>query len=42
MYEIFVDDEKIIEAGKILFANLKLNGQDNSLYYFNKEGSETL
>ena len=41
MYEIFVDDnKKIIEAGKILFANLKLNGQDNSLYYFNKEGSE--
>ena len=41
MYEIFVDDnKKIIEIGKILFANLKLNGQDNSLYYFNKEGSE--
>ena len=41
MYEIFIDDnKKIIETGKILFANLKLNGQDNSLYYFNKEGSE--
>ena len=41
MYEVFIDDnKKIIEAGKILFANLKLNGQDNSLYYFNKEGSE--
>ncbi len=41
MYEIFIDENKnIIETGKILFANLKLSGQDNSLYYFNKEGSE--
>ena len=41
MYEVFLDENnKIIETGKILFANLKLSGQDNSLYYFDKEGSE--
>ena len=41
MYEIFLNEKKeIIETGEILFANLKLSGQDNSLYYFDKEGSE--
>jgi len=41
MYEIFLNDKnKIIETGQILFANLKLSGQDNGLYYFDKEGSE--
>ncbi len=41
MYEVFMDDnKKIIESGNILFANLKLTGQDNSLYYFDKKGSE--
>ncbi len=41
MYEVFVDDNKrIIETGNILFANLKLSGENNSLYYFDKEGSE--
>jgi murein DD-endopeptidase MepM/ murein hydrolase activator NlpD len=41
MYEVFLDeDEKIIETGNILFANLILSGEDNSLYYFDKEGSE--
>ena len=41
MYELFLNDKKeIIETGEILFANLKLSGQDNSLYYFEKEGSE--
>ncbi|MDC3071837.1 peptidoglycan DD-metalloendopeptidase family protein [Candidatus Pelagibacter sp.] len=41
MYEIFVNDNgKIIETGDILFANLKLSGENNSLYYFNKEGSK--
>jgi len=41
MYEVFLnEDEKIIETGEILFANLKLSGQDNSLYYFDNEGSE--
>ena len=40
MFEIFVDEnEKTIETGNILFANLILSGEDNSLYYFNKEGS---
>tara|TARA_Y100000591_G_scaffold322109_1_gene338002 strand:- start:1846 stop:3138 length:1293 start_codon:yes stop_codon:yes gene_type:complete len=40
MYEIFVDENgKIIETGNILFANLILSGDDNSLYYFDKEGS---
>jgi murein DD-endopeptidase MepM/ murein hydrolase activator NlpD len=41
MYEIFINqDKKVIETGEILFANLKLSGQDNSLYFFNKEGDE--
>ena len=41
MYEVFLDqNKKIIETGEILFANLKLSGQDNSLYYFDNEGSE--
>ena len=40
MYEIFVDENgKIIETGNILFANLILSGEDNSLYYFDQEGS---
>jgi len=38
MYEVFIDkNEKVIETGEIIFANLKLSGQDNSLYYFEKE-----
>mgnify|MGYP001386146866 FL=1 len=41
MYEVFKDDNgRTIETGEILFANLKLSGMDNSLYFFNKEGSE--
>ena len=41
LYEVFIDEnKKIIQTGEILFANLKLSGQDNSLYFFNKEGSE--
>ena len=41
MYEIFLNDKnEIIETGEILFANLKLSGQDNGLYYFDKEGSQ--
>ena len=40
MYEAFMDeDKKVIETGNILFANLILNGEDNSLYFFDKEGS---
>ena len=38
MYEVFIDNkDKIIQTGEILFANLKLSGQDNSLYYFDKK-----
>ena len=41
MYELFLNDKnEIIETGEILFANLKLSGQDNSLYYFDDEGNE--
>jgi len=41
MYEILLNEKnEIIETGEILFANLKLSGQDNSLYYFDKNGSE--
>jgi murein DD-endopeptidase MepM/ murein hydrolase activator NlpD len=40
MYEVFTDErKKIIESGNILFANLILSGDDNSLYYFDKKGS---
>ena len=40
MYEVFInEDKKIVETGNILFANLILSGKDNSLYYFDKEGS---
>ena len=41
MYEVFEDDNgKVFETGNILFADLKLSGMNNSLYYFNKKGSE--
>ncbi len=41
MYEIFLNDkEEIVQTGEILFANLRLSGQDNSLYYFDHSGSE--
>ncbi len=41
MYEIFTDNEnKIQSTGNILYANLNLSGENNSLYYFDKEGSE--
>jgi murein DD-endopeptidase MepM/ murein hydrolase activator NlpD len=41
MYEVFEDDNgKIFETGNIIFANLKLSGINNALYYFNKKGSE--
>jgi len=40
MYEVFVDEnKKIIETGDIIYANLVLSGEDNSLYFFDKEGS---
>ncbi len=41
MYEVFLDDKKnIIETGNILYANLKLSGEDNSLYYFDSKKNE--
>ena len=41
MYEVFIDkNKKVIETGNILYANLKLSGQDNPLYYFNEEDHE--
>ena len=41
IYEVFEDkNKKIHETGKIIFANLKLRGENNTLYYFNQKGSE--
>ena len=41
MYEVFFDDRNnIIETGNILYANLKLSGENNSLYYFDLKDSE--
>jgi len=41
MYEVFEDDNgKIFETGNIIFADLKLSGTNNSLYYFDKKGNE--
>ena len=41
LYEIFLNEKsEFVETGDILFANLNLSGQDNSLYYFDKNGSE--
>ena len=41
MYEVFEDDNgKIFDTGNVIFADLKLSGINNSLYYFDKKGSE--
>jgi murein DD-endopeptidase MepM/ murein hydrolase activator NlpD len=41
MYEVFEDDNgKIFETGNIIFADLKLSGVNNLLYYFDKKNSE--
>ena len=41
MYEVFEDDDgKIFETGNIIFADLKLSGKNNALYFFEKKGSE--
>jgi murein DD-endopeptidase MepM/ murein hydrolase activator NlpD len=41
MYEVFEDDDgKIFETGNIIFADLKLSGKNNALYYLEKKGSE--
>ena len=41
MYEIYLNEKnEIVETGEILFANLQLSGQENSLYYFDEPGNE--
>jgi len=41
MYEIYLNEKKeIVETGEILYANLRLSGLDNGLYYFDFKGSE--
>jgi murein DD-endopeptidase MepM/ murein hydrolase activator NlpD len=41
MYEVFEDDDaKVFETGNIIFADLKLSGKNNTLYYFEKKKSE--
>ena len=41
MYEIFTDEKKrLIESGNILYANLIMSGENNSLYYFDEKGAE--
>jgi len=41
MYEVFEDENgKAMETGNIIFADLKLSDKNNSLYYFDKKGSE--
>ena len=41
MYEVFEDDKgKVFETGNIIFADLRLSETNNSLYYFDKKGSE--
>ena len=40
MYEVFEDDKgKIFETGNIIFADLKLSGKNNSLYYFDEKNN---
>jgi murein DD-endopeptidase MepM/ murein hydrolase activator NlpD len=41
MYEVFEDDNgKVFETGNIIFADLKLSGINNSLYFFDKKNVE--
>ena len=41
MYEIFLNEKnEIVETGEILYANLKLSGLNNDLYFFDNNGSE--
>ena len=40
MYEVFEDDDrKIFETGNVVFANLVMRNQKNTLYYFHKKSS---
>ena len=41
VYEVFEDEKgKIFETGEILYSNLTLSGQNNSLYFYDKKGFE--
>ena len=41
IYEVYEDeDKKIFSTGKIIFADLNLSNQSNSLYYFDNKGEE--
>ena len=41
IYEIYEDeDKKIFNTGKIIFADLNLSNQSNTLYFFDKKGNE--
>ena len=41
IYEVYEDEnKKIFNTGKIIFADLNLRNQSNSLYYFDKKGNE--
>ncbi len=41
IYEVYEDEnKKIFNTGNILFADLNLSNQNNSLYFFDKKGSE--
>ena len=41
MYEVFENDNnQIFQTGNIIFADLKLSGVNNALYYLDKKGSE--
>jgi len=40
MYEVYEDDNgKVFETGNIIFADLKLSGKNNSLYYFDEKNN---
>ena len=40
MYEVFINEnKKVVETGNIIFANLILSGENNSLYYFSDKES---
>ena len=41
IYEVYEDEnKKIFNTGKIIFADLNLRNQSNTLYYFEKKGNE--
>ena len=41
IYEVYEDEnKKVFNTGKIIYADLNLRNQSNTLYYFDKKGSE--